>query len=146
MELGLILVSFEGRKPSLDIIHEPGPFDRNRSIRQNKRNRDKLMKEVRDRRSNYNIGGSSNVTTMTAYKESSIQIAFYIDHLGPMTAENLRQLSTGERTYGILYNNYYKWFKRVDRGIYDLTELGRKDYLNYPEIIKLYSKSEYRGT
>lgn len=141
LELGLILVSFEGKKSSLFIVHEPGQFDRKRSMRLNKQGRDKLLKEAKDRRSNYNIGGSHNETTMTAYKENSIQIAFYLDHLGPMSAKDLRKLNTGERTYGILYNNYYKWFKRVDRGVYDLTDLGRGAYQTYHEIIKLYEKS-----
>ena len=143
LELGLILVSFQGRKPSLDIVHEPALFDRKKSMRQNKKKRDKLMIEARSRRSNKNIGGSSNITMMTAYKEISIQIAFYIDYLGPMSAQELRKLSTGEKTYGILYNNYYKWFKRVGRGTYDLTDFGREAYKKYPEIIHLYKQSEF---
>lgn len=143
LELGLILISFQGRKPSLDIVHEPAPFDRKRSMRQSIKGRDKLMKEVRSRRSNHNIGGSNNITMMTAYKEISIQIAFYLDHLGAMSAKELQNLSTGEKTYGILYNNYYKWFNRVDRGVYDLTDVGRKEYQAYPEIIKLYEQSKF---
>lgn len=142
LELGLILISFESKKPRISIVHEPTHFDRTRSVRQSKRGREKLIKEARDRRSNHNIGGSNQVTTMTAYKEKSIQIAFYLEHLGPMSAKDLRSLSTGEKTYGILYNNYYKWFKRVDRGLYYLTDLGREEYQKYPEIIKLYGKSE----
>lgn len=142
LELGLILVSFQGRKPSLDIVHEPALFDRKKNLQQNKKRRDKLMIEARSRRSNKNIGGSNNITMMTAYKEISIQIALYLDHLGPKSAKQLQELSTGEKTYGILYNNYYKWFKRVGRGVYDLTEFGRKEYKKYPEIIKLYNQSK----
>ena len=81
---------------------------------------------------------------MTAYKETSIQIAFYLDHLGPMSAKELQQISTGEKTYGILYNNHYQWFKRVDRGVYDLTDLGRTEYQTYPEIISLYRQSDLK--
>ena len=142
LELGLILISFEGKGSTFHIVHEPGPFDRKRSMRQGKKKRNKLIREARDRRSHRNIGGSSHVTTMTAYKEKSIQIALYLDHLGPQSASGLRKLSTGERTYRILYNNYYKWFKRVDRGVYDVTDLGRKEYKEFPEIIMLYQKSE----
>jgi len=142
LELGLILISFEGKQPNLQLVHKPGPFDRNRSIQRSKRKRHNILKEARDRRSNYNIGGSHKVTTMTAYKEKSIQIAYYLDHLGPMSAKELRDLSTGERTYGILYNNYYKWFTRVGRGVYDLTDVGRKEYRTYPDIIKLYKYSK----
>ncbi len=142
LELGLILVSFEGRRPSLDIVHEPGPFDRKRSMRQSEKVRDKLIHEVENRRSNHNVGGSTNVLMMTAYKEMSIQIAYYLDHLGPMSAKDLEKLSTGNKTYGILYNNYYKWFERVGRGVYGLTKKGRKEYQTFPEVIKLYQKTD----
>lgn len=142
LELGLILISFEGKTPSIDLVHKPMPFDRNRSMRQSLRGREKILTEVRERRSNYNIGGSHQVTTITAYKEKCIQIAFYLDYLGPMSAQDLQKLNTGERTYGILYNNYYKWFERVDRGVYDLTDLGKHEYQTYPEIVTLYKQSE----
>jgi len=144
MELGLILVSFEGRRPSLDIVHEPSPFDRKKSMQQNRKGKNKILEEARKRKSNQNIGGSHKITMMTAYKEMSIQIAFYIDYLGPMSARELQKLQTGEKTYGILYNNFYKWFKRIDRGVYDLTDLGRREYKKYPDIIQLYRQSELK--
>src|SRR5690625_1463970 len=78
LELGLILVSFEGRRPSLEVVHEPGFFNRKRSINQGKKERTKLIDEAKNRRSNHNIGGSNNVLMMTVYKEKSIQIAYYL--------------------------------------------------------------------
>lgn len=144
LELGLILVSFEGRRPSLDIVHKPGPFDRKKSMQQNIKQKNKILEEARSRKSNVNIGGSHQITMMTAYKEVSIQIAYYIDQLGPMSAKELKEISTGERTYGILYHNYYKWFTRVGRGVYDLTDDGRKEYKKFPEIIELYKQSELK--
>lgn len=144
LELGLILVSFEGRRPSLAIVHEPGPFDRQRSMRQSEKVREKLIREVKNRRSNQNVGGSNKILMMTAYKEMSIQIAFYLDYLGPMSAKELEELSTGNKTYGILYNNYYKWFERVGRGVYGLTKKGRKEYQTFPEVVELYHKSQLK--
>lgn len=144
LELGLILVSFEGRRPSLAIVHEPGPFDRQRSMRQNEKVREKLIQEVKSRRSNHNVGGSNKILMMTAYKEMAIQIAFYLDYLGPMSAKELEKLSTGNKTYGILYNNYYKWFERVGRGVYGLTKKGREEYQTFPEVVELYQKSQLK--
>ena len=142
LEIGLILVSFDGRLPSIKIVHEPMKFDRKKSMNQSKKQRNKLIEEVVSRRSNQNIGGSNKVLMMTAYKETSIQIAYYIDHLGPMSAKALEEISTGNKTYGILYNNYYKWFVRVDRGVYDLTVKGKQEYQAHSEIIKLYQSSK----
>src|SRR5690625_4201730 len=49
LELGLILVSIEGRKPSINVVHEPRSFDRKRTMRESKEVRDKLMKDVLSR-------------------------------------------------------------------------------------------------
>ena len=144
LELGLILVSLETKSKSIQVVHEPKPFDRKASMQRSKKKRDKLLQEAKERKSNLNIGGSSNTSVMTVYKEKSIQIAYYIDYLGPMSAKELRKLQTGDRTYGILYNNYYKWFKKVGRGIYDLTSLGIKEYKQYQDIISLYETCEIR--
>lgn len=141
LELGLILVSFEGRKPSLNVVCEPKPFDRKRNMKQNNHQRKKIIQEVKNRRSNQNVGGSSQVLMMTAYKEMAIQIAYYLDYLGPMSAKELEKIGTRNKTYSILYNNYYKWFERVDRGVYGLTEKGKKEYKTYPEVIELYQKT-----
>lgn len=142
LELGLILISFDDEKPKLEVVHEPGPFNRKRSMQQSRKKRDRLIEEASSRRSNSNIGGSHQTTTMTAYKETCIQIAFYLDYLGAMSSKELQKLGTGHRTYRILYNNYNQWFKRVARGTYGLTQLGIKEYKKYPEIIELYMKSD----
>ncbi len=141
LELGLILVSFEGRKPSLDVVCEPKPFERKKSMKQNNRQRKKIIEEIKNRRSNQNVGGSSHILMMTAYKEMAIQIAYYLDHLGPMSAKELEKIGTRNKTYSILYNNYYQWFERVDRGVYGLTEKGKNEYKTYPEVIELYRKT-----
>src|SRR5699024_9847558 len=83
LELGLILVSFEGRRPSLEVVHEPGFFNRKRSINQGKKERTKLIDEAKKRRSKYNIGVSNNDIKMNVYKEKAIQIEYYLDYLGP---------------------------------------------------------------
>ena len=144
LELGLILVSLETKSRSIQVVHEPKPFDRLASLRRSKQKRDNLLNEARERKTNTNVGGSSHVSIMTVYRERSIQIAYYLDCLGPKSAKQLKEYGTGERTYNILYNNYYKWFKRVGRGVYDLTDVGREAYKAYEEVIKLYNSNDIK--
>lgn len=138
LELGLILVSFGAKMAHLQVVHEPKAFDQKCSLRQSNKTREKLIREVSSRKSNVNIGGSYQAEVMTAYKENCIQIAHYLDYMGEMSAKSLRVHGTGDKTHSILYNNYYKWFERVSRGVYDLSDKGRKEYKQYPEIITLY--------
>lgn len=140
LELGLILVSFGKKMAHVELVHEPLAFDKKRSYRQSTKVREKLIQEVSSRKSNINIGGSHQIEVMTAYKENCVQVAYYLDELGEMSAKALRVHGTGEKTHSIMYNNYYQWFKRVSRGVYDLTDKGRKEYKQYPHIIKLYKQ------
>lgn len=138
LELGLIVVSFGKKMAHAELIHEPLAFDRKRSVRQSNKALEKLILEVSSRKSNVNIGGSYQTEVMTAYKENCIQVAYYLDQIGGASAKALRDHGTGEKTHSILYKNYYKWFERVSRGVYDLTDKGRKEYKQYPDIITLY--------
>ncbi|WP_071392890.1 DUF2161 domain-containing phosphodiesterase [Bacillus tuaregi] len=137
LELGLILVSFQGKGTKAEVLFHPAPLSR-QSKRQNKRKREALMKEMAGRSADYNIGGSSRTKIMTAYKENCIQIACYLNHLGALSPKALREKGTGEKTSSILTKNYYGWFDRVQRGIYVLSEKGKKEIEDFPEIVDYY--------
>ncbi len=139
LELGFILVSFRGKRKQIEVIHEPKAFNKKQSQARNKRKRIKLIEEFRARESNLNIGGSYQTKLITAYKEQAIHIALCLKENGEQSAKTLQENGTSKKTYAILYDNHYGWFKRVARGIYDLTEKGLQELESYPEVIKLYS-------
>lgn len=136
LELGLITVSFTAKRRTLDFVAHPEPYVRKKSTGQNRRKKAALLKEIEGRSADYNIGGSSKSKIMTAYKENSIQIACYLEKYGPMSAKSLRELGTGDKTLSILYNNFYKWFERVQRGVYSLSEQGRQELTEYPDLVQ----------
>lgn len=134
LELGLIMVSFSGNRKKVEIIFHPSPFNR----RKNKWKRDNLLKEINGRSADYNIGGSNRTKIMTAYKENCIQIATYLQEYGELSPKKLKQLGTGEKTSSILTKNFYGWFHRVRRGIYTITEKGKEELTEFPELIQYY--------
>ncbi|WP_019156717.1 DUF2161 domain-containing phosphodiesterase [Robertmurraya massiliosenegalensis] len=139
LELGLIVVTFLKNDAKLEVIIEPGPYDRKSSIQSYKKRRQKLLEEIKGRNINDNIGGSNQTKIMTAYKENCIQIATYFLHHGPLSPKKLRQLGTGEKTLSILYQNHYGWFRRIERGVYDLSEIGKKELTSYPKVVDYYT-------
>ncbi|MFD1928448.1 DUF2161 domain-containing phosphodiesterase [Sporosarcina siberiensis] len=141
LELGLITVSFSDNNVHMDVVLEPDPFDRDRSMRRSRKRRTKLVEEIQGRFGDYNVGGSHKTKLMTAYKENCIQIACYLKHYGPLSARNLRELGTGEKTYSILYDNHYSWFEKIERGIYSISERGLSEYNEIPEITNFYMKT-----
>ncbi|MBS4174417.1 DUF2161 family putative PD-(D/E)XK-type phosphodiesterase [Bacillus sp. FJAT-49736] len=142
LELGLIVVSFLKSGAKADIMLSPAPFDRKRSMQLNKKKRTNLLKEISGRSADYNVGGSNQTKIMTAYKENCIQIACYLDREGPTSPKNLRKLGTGDKTLSILTQNYYGWFEKVSRGIYIITEKGKQELKDYPQLVEYYLNKE----
>lgn len=140
LELGLITVSFTTKTPKLDFVTHPEPFDRKKVMRNSKKKRAALVKEIDGRSADYNVGGSNKTKIMTAYKESCIHIACCLEKHGPMSPKNLTRLGTGDKTPSILQKNYYRWFERVKRGVYQLTDIGREEMQKYPELVSYYSQ------
>lgn len=140
LEVGLITVNFDQQVPSVTHILSPKPFHRERSMQQSKRTRNKLRTEIAGRHKNMNVGGSHQTEMMTAYREMCIFIACCLEQFGPMSAKQLKEIGTNEKTYSILYNNYYGWFTRESRGVYSLTEEGKREFGMYEEIAQHYNK------
>ncbi|WP_226666388.1 DUF2161 domain-containing phosphodiesterase [Metabacillus litoralis] len=138
LELGLIIVSFVGNRKQLDVVCHPASFDRKKSNSRNKRKRELLLKEIRGRSADYNIGGSYRTKIMTAYKENCIQIAAYLHFFGELSPKSLKEIGTGDKTPSILTKNYYGWFKRVKRGVYSISEKGVKELIEFQDLSDYY--------
>jgi hypothetical protein len=73
-----------------------------------------------------NIGGSHQTPRMTLYKKQAMHIAKVIGNSSKKVSDIKKETSI-EKTYSILYKNYYQWFQPLGKGIYELTEKGKKD-------------------
>ena len=135
LELGLILVS-PWRKPSLavEVLFDPQPLAR----RRNTRTRARILREIGGRSREYNVGGSPRGERMTAYRENCLLVACCLMMRGPLSPRELRQLGTGPKTQPILSQNYYGWFRRISRGVYDLEPEARTHVESFEEILKMH--------
>lgn len=139
LELGLIVVTFEGKAPQVDIILNPSPFSREMSMRAVKKKTNSIIAEIQGRHGNYNVGGSIRTKIMTAYKENVIHIACCLKKYGQLSPKKLRELGTGKKTLSILNKNFYGWFERVERGIYKLSDRGNEELHNFSELVSYYN-------
>lgn len=135
LELGLILVSFKGKKGFIEIPIHPVPFDREKSRKRSNKKRESIIKEINARYADFNVGGSSGKKLVTAYRESAVFIACCLNRLGPMSPKQLRSLGTDPgKTTSILSENHYGWFERIERGVYSITEAGKEALILYKEL------------
>jgi hypothetical protein len=138
LELGLIVVSFPGNRSKADILIHPTPFNRKKATGRNKMKREAILKEISGRSADFNVGGSSRTKIMTAYKENCIQIACFLDKMGPLSPKALKDLGAGDKIPAILTKNYYGWFERIKRGTYIITDKGKLEVQEYQELVNYY--------
>ena len=132
LEVGLLLVEEGAMGMVVSKQFDPIPYQR----KKNTRSRRALLTEVADRSGDYNVGGSTKTTLMTAYRENAILIACCLSKLGPSSPKSLRNLGTGDKTTSILSANHYGWFQRVEKGVYELTDQGDFESRSFKQIYK----------
>lgn len=116
--LGLLVVSKSG---SVDILAEPVPY----VPRSNINRRTALLKEFHKRKGDPNVGGSTKVKLITAYKQDALRCLCHLHINGATRVSHLRKATQIERAATILRADYYGWFVKEERGIYNVTDTGR---------------------
>lgn len=141
LELGLILVSFKGKRGFVEIPIHPLPFDREKSKKMNRKKREGIIKEAKGRNMDLNVGGSSGKKLITSYRESAIFIGCCLNKLGNLSPKQLRSLGTDpKKTTSILSENHYGWFDKVERGVYSINETGKKGLVEYKELADYFNE------
>jgi hypothetical protein len=98
--------------------------------RRDPRRRSKLTDEHRRRQGDPVAGGGSRAPIMTAYRQEALACAAALTH-GPKRPRDLKPAMPNAPK--ILLHNVYDWFVRIDRGVYDLTALGREALQRWPQ-------------
>lgn len=131
--LGLITVQFyKKRSPRVDIVcHPESEIRPRRSV-----SRKRLLVEFRERSGDYNIGGSTGVKLLTAYREKALRCAYVLEQAGELSPSKVRDKLSEPKAASILQRNVYGWFLRVRRGVYALTPEGKQAVQQYLPYLK----------
>jgi len=124
LEVGLILVRFMKTKTRVEVLLHPVPFEK----RMRRRKQAAILREINGRYGEFNKGGVPSTTEkISAYKQESIKIGFMLKDSGPQSPKNLRERGArADKTQGILSKNFYGWFDKQSRGIYQLNQAGEE--------------------
>ena len=143
LELGLLTVALDSPMKTVDVVLEPSD-----SIAwKNRKKREQLQKELDSRKLNSNTGGMTRKKLMTAFRERSIRIACFLEAKGQASTKEIRALGM-EDCIVPLSKNYDNWFRRIQRGVYTLSEEGMAalEQADYKEAVLFYRKEmqEYK--
>jgi len=145
LELGLITVGMDSPMRPVEIVSPAAD-----GHRIGKKRVEKLDAELDGRSMDLNRAGSTGTKLMTAFRERAIQVACALYQNGPRSAAALKKdFACSEDTYGILYRNHYKWFEKLEKGVYRISEEGRRfleERTHFPEAIDFYlAYTSYRS-
>ena len=140
LELGLLTVALDSPLKTVDVVLEPSDSP----IRKNKKKKEQVRGELEHRRMNANVGGMTRRKIMTAFREKSIRLACLLEKEGQVSTASLRERGLEEYIV-ILGRNYDKWFQRVEKGVYALSEKGKEalEKEEYAKAVAFYRKETF---
>jgi hypothetical protein len=124
--LGLMTVA-SGQRGDVDVLVDPAPY---RPRRHGKRVR-LLLGEHARRQGDPNRGGVTKTAIVTAYRQEALRCALLIEEGGQRSLKALRQTGVVPNAPRILGRDVYGWFRRVERGIYCLSDRAREDIARF---------------
>ncbi len=131
--LGLITVALDGGTPGHVEVHlDPAPY----RPRKSPQRRGRLLREFQRRVGDPNCGGSSKRRLVTAYRQDALRCASYLYRNGPVRLAEIRAATGVDAAARILQRDVYGWFQRVERGVYAMTPLGRKELVTYADALE----------
>ena len=135
LELGLLTVALDSPLKTVDVVLEPSDS----MIRKNRRKKEQVQTELEKRQVNGNIGGMTRRKVMTAFREKSIFLACLLEKEGQVSTAYLRERGM-EDSISLLSRNFYRWFQRVEKGVYTLSEEGKRALENedYAKAVAFY--------
>jgi len=128
LELGLMLVDMKHQ--SIDILFDPETYH----LKKQEQKKQKLLKEFQTRKTSLNIGGVTKTKIITVYKEKALMILEALKD-GPKSTADLKRILNDDHITSILQKNYYGWYERLSRGVYQITGEGLKARTIYEEVI-----------
>jgi len=108
--------------------------------RRSKAKAGKLLKEFNGRSGDYNVGGSTKRKLVTAYRERAIQCALALACHGPSAPRQIRDWTHCPTAGQMLRENYYGWFRRISKGVYELTSVGEAALEEYKEVTRVWAR------
>ena len=139
LELGLLTVALDSPLKTVDVVLTPADS----MIRKNKRKKERLQAELEGRQLDANIGGMTRRKIITAYRERVIRLACILEREGEISLAELRARGL-EELAALLSRNYEKWFVRVEKGVYALSEKGKTELkrADYAKVAAYYNSLE----
>ncbi|PUB17290.1 DUF2161 domain-containing phosphodiesterase [Yoonia sediminilitoris] len=125
--LGLGLMTVRLRDGHIEVHADPGPY----APRKSKKKQAQLLRAFDRLQGDPNDGGATRHGIVTGYRQDALRCARFLAVHGPSAGAKIKAWAEVPDATRIMADDHYGWFQRVQRGIYDLTDAGRKGLADY---------------
>lgn len=132
--LGIGLITVRLKDGFSEIHLDPSPY----KPRQSKLKKARLLKEFAKRVGDPNLGGTGGKKLMTAYRQDALRCLKALKQNGPTKAALIAKATQVERARNIMAADHYGWFEKVEKGIYDITPVGKAAFKEYAADLKAF--------
>ena len=104
--------------------------------RKSSKRRSKAMSEFSRRSGDHNLGGTTRMPRITAYREDSLRLVRHMNASETnYSPAKLSKLCNVQKASSILRNNVYDWFIKSHRGAYKLSTKGIESLITYKHVV-----------
>ena len=126
--LGVMTVRADGL---FEVHADPGPY----APRKNKKKKTRLLREFERLDGDPNAGGATRHGIVTGYRQDALKCAAYLATSGAEKGAIIAKATGVPKATTIMRNNHYGWFQKVEKGVYDLTDDGRKGLSDWGDAL-----------
>ncbi len=130
--LGLGVLTVRLRDGLVEAHADPGPYRPRKSAK----GRTKLLREFERRRGDPNDGGATRHGIVTGYRQDALRCAMYLAEYGAARGAAVKADTGVAAATRIMADDHYGWFARVERGVFALTEAGRKGLADWADALE----------
>ena len=127
--VGLGVLTVRLRDGHVETHADPAPY----VPRKSKKKAARLLRAFDRLQGDPNAGGATRHGIVTGYRQDALRCARFLAVHGPSKGAKVKDWAEVPAATTIMAANHYGWFIRVSRGVYDLTEAGRKGLADFAE-------------
>jgi hypothetical protein len=129
--LGLGLITVQPNDGLVEIHQDPTPYQPRKSTKR----KVQLLRAFARLEGDPNQGGATRHGLVTGYRQDAIKCATYLVHTGAEKGALVAKATGVKTATSIMRDNHYGWFLKVETGVYDLTDAGRKGLADWQHAL-----------
>lgn len=128
--VGLGVLTVRMRDGHITAHADPGGYVPRKQPKSAKR----LLKAFDRLKGDPNEGGATRHGIVTGYRQDALLCARFLAVHGPSAGAKVKEWAEVPLATRIMADDHYGWFERVSRGVYGLTDAGRKGLADWADV------------